>query len=116
MAGLFMIFVDNLPKPMDVGWLRQLFSPFGNVLDVCMPSKRSASFNTKFGFVRFKRREEALYAIEDLNGSLIRNFRIVVQFAKYTKDSPSGSRKNNEGFMKDRLVSFRKVWHPKSIC
>lgn len=46
MAGLFTVYVDNLPKSMDVGWLRQLFIPFGRMEDVYMPSKRSSSFNT----------------------------------------------------------------------
>lgn len=76
--GLFTIFVDNLPNPMDVGWHHQLFSPFRNVMDVYMSSKRNASLNIKYGFLRFKKREETLYAIEDLNVSMIRSVRIVV--------------------------------------
>ncbi|KAI8574676.1 hypothetical protein RHMOL_Rhmol01G0373000 [Rhododendron molle] len=65
-----------------------------------MPSKRSSSFNTKFGFVRFKRREEAINAIEDLDGVVNRNFTIVVQFVKYSKDNPIASQKNFDGVKK----------------
>ncbi|KAH7842865.1 hypothetical protein Vadar_009918 [Vaccinium darrowii] len=115
MAGLFTIFVDNLPKSMDVGWLRQLFRPYGCVEDVYMPSKRSSSFNTKFGFIRFKRREEAMNAIEDLDGFMIRNFKIVVQFAKYSKNSSSMSQKVIEGDKKVNLAPKLHSWRPKAI-
>lgn len=77
MAGLFTVFVDNLPKSMNVGWLRQLFNPFGCVKDVFIPNKRSSFYNTKFGFVRFKKREEASSAIEDLDGIVIRNLQLL---------------------------------------
>ncbi|KAH7847538.1 hypothetical protein Vadar_027312 [Vaccinium darrowii] len=115
MAGLFTIFVDNLPKSMDVGWLRQLFRPYGCVEDVYMPCKRSSSFNTKFGFIRFKRREEAMNAIEDLDGFMIRNFKIVVQFAKYSKNSSSMSQKVIEGDKKVKLAPNLHSWRPKAI-
>ncbi|KAH7847374.1 hypothetical protein Vadar_025379 [Vaccinium darrowii] len=65
----------------------EIFSPCGRVVDVFIPSKKSKSFNTKFGFIRFKRREEVLRAINDLNGLLIRGFRMFVQFAKFSKSS-----------------------------
>ncbi|KAG5539362.1 hypothetical protein RHGRI_019796 [Rhododendron griersonianum] len=98
---------------MDVGWLRQLFTPFGRVEDVYMPSKRSSSFNTKFGFVRFKRREEAINAIEDLDGVAIRNFTIVVQFAKYSKDNPVTSQMNLDGVKKVNPGPSIHSWQPK---
>ncbi|XP_058202534.1 uncharacterized protein LOC131316969 [Rhododendron vialii] len=115
MAGLFTVYVDNLPKSMDVGWLRQLFTPFGRVEDIFMPSKRSSSFNTKFGFVRFKRREEAINAIEDLDGVVIRNFAIVVQFAKYSKDKPIASQKYFDGVKKFISAPSHHRLHPKPI-
>ncbi|KAI8524290.1 hypothetical protein RHMOL_Rhmol13G0138900 [Rhododendron molle] len=115
MAGLFTVYVDNLPKSMDVGRLRQLFTPFGRVEDVYMPSKRSSSFNTKFGIIRFKRREEAINAIEDLDGVVIRNFTIVVQFAKYSKDNPIASQKNFAGVKKIISAPFTHSLQPKPI-
>ncbi|KAH7855185.1 hypothetical protein Vadar_022226 [Vaccinium darrowii] len=87
MDGLITVYVDNLHRDMDVIWLQQIFSPCERVVDVFIPSKKSKSFNTKFGFIRFKRREEALRAINDLNGLLIRGFRMFVQFAKFSKSS-----------------------------
>lgn len=45
------VYVDNLPKDMDVAWLRHLFNSQGKVIDVYIPAKRSLRYNTKFGFV-----------------------------------------------------------------
>lgn len=69
---------------------------YGRVEDVYMPSKRSSFFNTKFGFIRFKRREEALAAIDALNGFLVRNCRMFVQLAKYSKVSPKVNRMRSQ--------------------
>ncbi|KAH7834410.1 hypothetical protein Vadar_015680 [Vaccinium darrowii] len=113
MADMFTLFVDNLPRDMDAEWLRQIFSSFGRVEDVYIPSKRSSTFNTKFGFVRFKRNEEATQAIDALNGFLIRNFNILVQFAKYSKSSPSRSDKNNStGVHSVKPDSTSQRWKP----
>lgn len=57
-----------------VAWLRHLFNSQGKVIDVYIPAKRSLRYNTKFGFVRFKNKEEALRAIKAFNGVSIRNF------------------------------------------
>lgn len=75
--------MDNLPVDMDEDWLSQLFSKHGLVLDTFIPRKRSKRFGTKFGFIRFKTRDEALEAIADLNGLLIRGRRILVKFAAF---------------------------------
>ncbi|KAH7847534.1 hypothetical protein Vadar_027263 [Vaccinium darrowii] len=72
----FSVYVDNLPFEMDEVWLRQIFRSYGDVVDVFIPNKRSSRFNTKFGFVRFSSRAEALDAVQDLHGILIRDFRI----------------------------------------
>ncbi|KAI8568693.1 hypothetical protein RHMOL_Rhmol02G0220100 [Rhododendron molle] len=68
------VYVDNLPKDLDVAWLRHLFNGQGKVIDVYMPAQRSLRYNTKFGSVRFKNKEEVLSAIEAFNGVSIRNF------------------------------------------
>ncbi|KAI8562176.1 hypothetical protein RHMOL_Rhmol03G0014500 [Rhododendron molle] len=115
MAGLLTVYVDNLPKSMDVGWHRQLFIPFGRVEDVYMPSKRSSSYNTKFGFVRFKRREEAINAIEDLNGAVIRDYSIVVQFAKYLKVDPIDTQRNLDGAKNTNFAPSLHGWQPKPV-
>ncbi|KAH7846637.1 hypothetical protein Vadar_016320 [Vaccinium darrowii] len=115
MGDLFTVFADNLPQDMDAGWLRQIFSSFGRVVDVFIPLKRSLGFKTKFGFIRFKKKEEATCAIDALDGLLIRNFRILVQFAKYPKSTPStvkSFQKIQVGDHNGNLFDHR--WIPKS--
>ncbi|KAH7852824.1 hypothetical protein Vadar_029715 [Vaccinium darrowii] len=117
MEDLFTVFVDNLPRDMDAGWLRQIFSSFGRVVDVFIPLKRSSGFNTKFGFIRFKKKEEASCAIDALDGLLIRNFRILVQFAKRPKPTPSSAKsfhKIQVGEHNGNLVHSDHRWNPKS--
>ncbi|KAH7841387.1 hypothetical protein Vadar_029255 [Vaccinium darrowii] len=96
---------------MDVEWLRQIFSSFGQVVDVFIPIKRSSSFNTKFGFIRFKEKEEAFRAIDALDGLLIRNFRIFVQLAKYSKPTPNAAR-SYQKVQGRKMGSFDSKWKP----
>ncbi|KAG5532640.1 hypothetical protein RHGRI_027065 [Rhododendron griersonianum] len=70
-------------------WLHQLFRGYGEVVDVFIPNKRSSRFNTKFGFVRFKSRDEAERAVQNLNGILIRDYYIHVNLARFSQDSRS---------------------------
>ncbi|KAH7847805.1 hypothetical protein Vadar_030444 [Vaccinium darrowii] len=79
------VYVDNLPFEMDIVWLSQLFRGFGEVVDVYIPKKRSSRFNTKFGFVRFNSKEEALRAVQALHGIRIRDFNIQVNLARYSQ-------------------------------
>ena len=61
----------------------QIFRGEGEVSDVYVSHKRRRFNNSKFGFVRFKKLEEATNAINKLNGLWIRGRRIMVAFAKY---------------------------------
>ncbi|KAH7852442.1 hypothetical protein Vadar_024836 [Vaccinium darrowii] len=81
------VYVDNLPYEMDEVWLCQIFRRYGDVVDVYIPNKRSSRYNTKFGFIRFLSMEEALRAIQDLNGTLIRDFHIQVNLAKFSQSN-----------------------------
>ncbi|XP_028079064.1 embryonic polyadenylate-binding protein B-like [Camellia sinensis] len=47
------VFVDNLPDSMHPKGLYDLFTNFGVVIDVYIPSKRRHSTGTRFGFVRY---------------------------------------------------------------
>lgn len=82
---LVSVYVDNLPFEMDLVWLNQLFRGYGEVVDVFIPKKRSSRFNTKFGFVRFNSKDEALRAVQDLHGIRIRDFDIQVNRARYSQ-------------------------------
>ncbi|KAI8561191.1 hypothetical protein RHMOL_Rhmol04G0318900 [Rhododendron molle] len=63
-------------QEMDKVWLHQLFGGYGQVDDIYIPLKRSAKFNTKFGFICFLKREEALNAVHALDGIVIRDFKL----------------------------------------
>ncbi|KAH7847765.1 hypothetical protein Vadar_030021 [Vaccinium darrowii] len=94
------VFVDNLPFEMDVVWLRQLFRSFGDVVDAYIPNKRSSRFNTKFGFVRFRSKDEAVRAVHAMNGFLIRDFCIQVNLARFSQPNSS------KNFVQKPGVSF----------
>ena len=79
----FSLFIDGLPWEMNWSWLLQIFIGEGEVSDVYVSHKRRRFNNSKFGFVRFKKLEEATNAINKLNGLWIRGRRIMVAFAKY---------------------------------
>ncbi|KAH7854721.1 hypothetical protein Vadar_017130 [Vaccinium darrowii] len=85
-SNLVSVYVDNLPYEMDLVWLNQLFRGYGEVVDVFIPKKRSSKFNTKFGFVRFNSKDEALRAVQDLHGTRIRDLDIQVNLARYSQN------------------------------
>ena len=64
----FSLFIDGLPWEMNWSWLLQIFIGEGEVSDVYVSHKRRRFNNSKFGFVRFKKLEEATNAVNNLNG------------------------------------------------
>lgn len=68
---MFPVFVDNIPNEAEVSDLRQLFSNFGDVLEVTIVSTH--------GFVNYKTTREALDAIRRLNGSILFGSKLIVE-------------------------------------
>ena len=79
------MFVDGLPLEMTWDWLQQIFRGEGDITDVYVSKKKRRSRDCRFGFVRFKKVEEAKMAIRNLNGVMIRGKIMKVSFAKYGK-------------------------------
>ena len=79
------LFVDGLPRDMSWDWLMQIFSGEGEIIDVFVSKKIRRFSGSRFAFVRFKKVEEALSAIRNLDGIRIRGRSIKVSFAKYDK-------------------------------
>ena len=79
------LFIDGLPREMTWDWLEQIFRGEGEISNVFISHKRRSKSDDRFGFVRFKRLEEAERAIRNLNGIKIRDNYIKVSFAKYDK-------------------------------
>ncbi|KAK9293141.1 hypothetical protein L1049_021127 [Liquidambar formosana] len=94
-----LVFVDNLPIDMNPKWLRRIFNWFGRVTDVFIPKKVRAGVGTRFAFVRFERRSEAMSAVRRCNGAFMGRFRMAVKLASYER---------NKGVL-------RKEWRVKQI-
>ena len=81
------VFVDNLPSSMTSSWMWQLFSHEGQVIDVFLSRKRRSGNRTPFAFVRYVHKQDALRAIESMDGMVIKDKRIEVQEAKYKRSN-----------------------------
>ncbi|KAK9292931.1 hypothetical protein L1049_020913 [Liquidambar formosana] len=81
--SLITVFVDNLPVRMNQFWLRNIFSWYRNVVDAFIPNKRRKGVNSRFGFIRFETKEEALRAIFRLNGVAFSHSKLLVKLADY---------------------------------
>ena len=66
------LFIDGLPMQMTWDWLLQNFRGEGEVIDVFVSQKRRRNNEWRFGFVHFKKLEDARNAIRNLNGVMIR--------------------------------------------
>jgi RNA recognition motif-containing protein len=62
------LFVKNLEPSVNEVLLESIFKQFGEVLDTKIIYDRITWESRGFGFVEFKKKEDALKAIEGLNG------------------------------------------------
>ena len=81
------LYVGNLPYTTTVEELKDLFSEYENVEDVKVITDRDSGRSRGFGFVDFGSDEEALKAIEALNGHSLGDREIVVNEARPKGDS-----------------------------
>lgn len=75
------VFVGNLNATCSADDLHSLFSTYGKVLD-CDKVKARLCSNVGYAFVHMERRDEALAAIEALNGSLYKGRQLAVELSK----------------------------------
>ncbi|XP_072301856.1 RNA-binding protein 14a [Eucyclogobius newberryi] len=75
------VFVGNLSATCSADDLHTLFSSYGKVLD-CDKVKARLCSNVGYAFVHMERRDEALTAIEGLNGSLYKGRQLAVELSK----------------------------------
>ena len=76
------LLVGNLPYKLTSDDLKNLFSPFGNVVDAVVLQDRETHRSRGFGFVEFETDEEAKKAIKEMNGKLIEDRELVVNEAR----------------------------------
>ncbi|KAM9846976.1 RNA-binding protein 14a isoform 2-T2 [Aulostomus maculatus] len=75
------VFVGNLSATCSADDLHGLFSTFGRVLD-CDKVKARLCSNVGYAFVHMERKEDALTAIEALNGTLFKGRQLAVELSK----------------------------------
>ncbi|XP_059207272.1 RNA-binding protein 4-like isoform X2 [Centropristis striata] len=75
------VFVGNLAATCSADDLHGLFSTFGRVLD-CDKVKARLCSNVGYAFVHMERKEEALVAIEALNGTMFKGRQLAVELSK----------------------------------
>ncbi|XP_035480613.1 RNA-binding protein 4 isoform X1 [Scophthalmus maximus] len=75
------VFVGNLSATCSADDLHGLFSSFGRVLD-CDKVKARLCSNVGYAFVHMERKEEALVAIEGLNGTMYKGRQLAVELSK----------------------------------
>uniref|UniRef100_A0A3B5LEG0 RRM domain-containing protein n=1 Tax=Xiphophorus couchianus TaxID=32473 RepID=A0A3B5LEG0_9TELE len=75
------VFVGNISATCSADDLHGLFSTFGRVLD-CDKVKARLCSNVGYAFVHMERKEEALAAIEALNGTMFKGRQLAVELSK----------------------------------
>uniref|UniRef100_A0A1A8LCJ8 RNA-binding protein 14 n=1 Tax=Nothobranchius pienaari TaxID=704102 RepID=A0A1A8LCJ8_9TELE len=75
------VFVGNISATCSADDLHGLFSTFGRVLD-CDKVKARLCSNVGYAFVHMERREEALAAIDALNGTMFKGRQLAVELSK----------------------------------
>ncbi|KAL7168367.1 hypothetical protein ACSBR2_038748 [Camellia fascicularis] len=85
-AGVFTVFVDNLPASLNPKGLFNLFIKFGVVKDVFIPQKRRRITNTRFGLVRFNCYVAAKIAVQKANGLWVDDRPLQVKLAEFGKE------------------------------
>ena len=107
------IFVRNLPEKLDQFGLKGVFQKVGRVWDAYIPRRKQWFKHSRFGFVRFHTRKEALDGIYRFNGAHIRGCKVFVAMAK-PKERPRWKRNYISG-RNQKFDQSRKVWRAKGV-
>lgn len=91
------IFVGNLPFTIEEADLRESFEAYGSVDSVKIIKDKFTGKSKGFGFVEMPEDEEALKAINELNGANVQNRTIVVNKSEPKPEGERRSFNNNRG-------------------
>jgi len=80
------LIINYLPPGMNHETLRDLFRCIGEVDQVKLCKNKETKLSLGYGFVKYKREEDAMKAVQQLNGRTIQNKRIKVSFARPSSD------------------------------
>ncbi|HST89323.1 MAG TPA: RNA-binding protein [Ktedonobacterales bacterium] len=90
------IYVGNLPYTADNTQLSELFSAFGEVVDVAVVMDRESGRSKGFGFVQLASETAAQDAIVGLNGTMLGNRAIRVNEAQPRSERVGGFRSGGD--------------------
>ena len=121
-AGHSNVFVKNLPSAVDEPTLKNLFQSYGSITSCRVMRTRSAAGHN-FGFVRFSSVQEAMAAIEGMNGAQVGELTIEVKFAdadvgqRQSKGLSAGSAEQNGLNPSDNLYvrGFPSTWSDNDL-
>jgi RNA recognition motif-containing protein len=91
------IFVGNLPFTIEEADLRESFEAYGSVDSVKIIKDKFTGKSKGFGFVEMPEDEDALKAINELNGANVQNRTIVVNKSEPKPEGERRSFNNNRG-------------------
>ncbi|KAL7243375.1 hypothetical protein ACSBR1_015718 [Camellia fascicularis] len=110
-SGMFTVFVDNLPKSMDLRGLFKLFSNYGVVKDVFIPKKRRKVMETRFGFVRYDCQVAASMGVQNAEGLWCDDKALKVRIAEYGNEVQK-PKMQESGKVSINLIKQRIQWQP----
>lgn len=102
------IYVGNLSYKINASDLRDLFEPFGEVVNAKIITDRYSGNSKGFGFIEMANRNEGQQAVDELNGKEIQGRTIKVSKAHSRRNNPDYRRRPpyNAG-KKDRFLLGR---------
>ncbi|MBI2074455.1 MAG: RNA-binding protein [Candidatus Levybacteria bacterium] len=80
------LFIANLPWSITSDKLRELFSQYGEIVNVELITDRNTGRSRGFGFVTFANAADAQKAIDEINGKEIDERKIIVNIARPRED------------------------------
>jgi hypothetical protein len=89
------LFVFHLPITLDEKGLRRLFEQFGRVEGVRVARDKQTRKSKGYGFVKFRRMQDAIQAVMQMNGYTLENKHLKVAFKSAFSDRLPTRRRNN---------------------
>ena len=96
------IYVGNLPYSADNAQLTQLFSPYGDIVEVRVITDRASGESKGFAFVEMSTEESASRAIRELNGTMLGDRALRLDVAGERPTGPRSGGSNDRGGYSDR--------------
>jgi RNA recognition motif-containing protein len=80
------LFIGSLPWSINTDGLKELFAPYGEIVDAVVILDRATGRSRGFGFVTFAKEEDAEKAKSEMNGKDVEGRAIIVNTARQRED------------------------------